>query len=177
MRVWLGIRHLGRMVAATVAVSTVGLGLASAPVAAAAGVSVAPSTASPGGAVVISGSIPTMGAGSCPTGDGATIISLAALFPPDGFGPQVPRDASGAFRVTYTVPSSTRAGSYTVGVRCGGANVGVGATLNVITGAPGAGLGGASRAGNPLPWMAGGLAAAGVGFALVLARRRSCQKR
>jgi hypothetical protein len=170
------LRHLGPIAAAVVAASTAIVGLEVAPAAAAASISVTPSTAAPGGTVVISGSIPTTGTQSCVAGDAPTITSVAALFPPDGFGPQAPRGTSGDFHVSYTIPSSTPAGSYTLGARCGGGNVGVSTTLTVLTGAPGAGLGGASRAGgDSAPWIAGGLAAgaAGAGIALAAARRRA----
>lgn len=172
-----GLGRLGRLVAAAVVVSATGIGLAASPAAAAAAISVTPSTAAPGGTVTISGSIPTTGTPSCAPGDSVTVTSLAALFPPDGFGPQAPRGASGSFQLSYTIPSSTPAGSYTVGMRCGGGNVGVSATLTVLSGAPSAGLGGASRAGgNTAPWIAGGLAAAAVGAGIGIAatrRRRS----
>lgn len=152
------------------------------PAAAAASVSVSPSTVTAGGAVTISGSIPTSGTVSCPPGDAAIITSIASLFPPDGFGPQAVRNVSGAFSVSYTVPASTPAGNYSLGLRCGGGNVGVGTSLTVMaqvqatpSGAPSAGLGGASRAGGDEGgWIAAGTAAGGmaVGAAAVLGLRR-----
>jgi hypothetical protein len=68
-----------------------------------------------------------------------TIVSTASLFPPDGFGPSATRDASGAFSVSYRVPSTTAAGTYDIGLRCGGGNVGVTASLivtNAVTAQP-----------------------------------------
>lgn len=180
MKVSCELGHLGRIAATAVVMCTAGVVVAAAPAAAAAIISVTPSTTASGGTLVISGSIPTTGAQSCAAGDAATITSLAALFPPDGFGPQTPRGASGDFRVSYTIPSSTPAGSYSLGVRCGGANVGVSTTLNVLTGAPSAGLGGASRAGgDPVLWIVGGLAAgaAGAGIGVVATRRRRSSQR
>src|SRR5438132_12571389 len=50
---------------------------------------------------------------------------LDTLFPPDGFGPTAARDSHGAFALTYTVPTSTPAGTYQIGARCGGGNIGV----------------------------------------------------
>lgn len=105
---------------------------AAAPVAAAGStISVTPSSVAAGGTVTVSGSIPTSGAGSCAAGDGVTLTSTETLFPQGGFGPTATRSASGAFSVTYLVPSSTPAGTYTIGMRCGGGNVGITATLTV----------------------------------------------
>ena len=93
---------------------------------------VSPSSIAPGGTVTISGSVPVTGAASCPAGDPAQLTSIADLFPPDGFGPQAPRDATGAFRTGYTVPPTTKPGTYTIVVRCGGANTGIAANLRII---------------------------------------------
>lgn len=94
--------------------------------------SVAPSATSPGGSVTFSGVVPVTGAASCPSGDSAQLTATVALFPPDGFGPQAARDSNGAFRATYTVPATTPVGTYAVAVRCGGANTGVSANLQVV---------------------------------------------
>jgi hypothetical protein len=110
-----------------------------------ASISVSPSTVSAGGTVHFSGSIPVK---KCPASDGATVTAEAALFPPDGFGPTAPRDSNGRFAVDYTVPTSTPAGTYTVGLRCGGGNVGVGASLTVTPvpiGGPSTGAGGTAH--------------------------------
>jgi hypothetical protein len=128
---------------ALVAAGTVALSLATPPVAAAASptaaivqaqarLSVRPHKVHPGGHVLITGLIPTSGPQSCPAGDQAIPTSSAALFPPDGFGPAAPRSSSGRFRIRYAVPSSTPPGTYLIGVRCGGGNVGVSATLRVV---------------------------------------------
>lgn len=137
-------------------------------------ISVSPSTVSPGGTVHISGSVSIQG---CPQSDDATITDSSALFPPDGFGPSVPRNSSGDFATDYTVPTSTPPGSYTLGVRCGGGNVGVSAQLHVVTpsGAPQTGMGGAEHR-SSVPWTAIGigflvLAGVLVGFRRRLARR------
>jgi hypothetical protein len=98
---------------------------------AAARISVSPSTVSSGGSVVFSGRVPTRGLQSCPSQDPAVLTSTAALFPPDGIGPQAHRNSRGVFRISYTVPRSTPHGKYVVGVRCGGGDVGVHATLKV----------------------------------------------
>jgi hypothetical protein len=94
--------------------------------------SVQPSRTHPSGHVVIAGLVPTSGSQSCPAEDPAVLTSTAALFPPDGFGPAAPRSASGQFKVKYVVPSSTPPGTYVIGVRCGGGNTGLSATLRVV---------------------------------------------
>ena len=110
---------------------------------ASASINVSPSAAPAGSTVHISGSIPVK---KCPASDGATITSDSALFPPDGFGPTATRDSQGTFAVDYTVPTSTPPGSYTLGLRCGGGNVGVSATLTVTpAGGPETGAGGAAH--------------------------------
>ena len=96
---------------------------------AAASISVDPSTASPGDSVTISGNVPTDG---CPASDAAQLTSTSDLFPPDGFGPQATRDASGNFSTNYAIPASTPLGAYGIGVRCGGGNVGISANLTVV---------------------------------------------
>jgi hypothetical protein len=149
--------------------------------AATASISVSPATVAVGGRVTISGVVPTTGSPSCAPGDTADLVSTAGLFPPDGFGPQATRSSIGAFSVTYQVPISTSAGGYSIGIRCGGGNVGVSAHLTVTrqvqrvpTGAPQAGLGGASRTGAPLGWIAlGALAAVLASLCMALSLRRS----
>jgi hypothetical protein len=91
-------------------------------------ISVRPAVVAAGHPVRISGSTPVS---DCPADDAAILTSTADLFPPDGFGPVVPRDSSGAFSVVYRVPTTTPAGTYQIGFRCGGGNVGVFATLRV----------------------------------------------
>jgi hypothetical protein len=108
-------------------------------------ISVTPTSVPAGGTVHVSGSIPVK---RCPASDGATVTGEAALFPPDGFGPTTARDPNGDFALDYTVPTSTPAGSYDVGLRCGGANVGVSASLTVTAvplGGPETGAGGTAH--------------------------------
>ncbi len=95
-----------------------------------------PASAHPGDGVTIAGLVPTTGTIFCPATDATRLTSTAPLFPPDGLGPQVPRDATGNFHVTYTIPATTPPGKYTVGVRCGGGNVSVTATIQVTATAP-----------------------------------------
>jgi len=158
------------LLGAVVAASATAMLLAAPAYAAKPSISVSPSTVAAGSTVHISGSIPVK---KCPASDGATVTGEAALFPPDGFGPTATRDSSGDFALDYVVPTSTPAGTYTVGLRCGGGNVGVGASLTVTpvpAGGPAAGAGGA--AGHSLSFWtlfgAGCLVLAG----LVLALRR-----
>ena len=131
-------------------------------------ISVSPSVVAAGGTVRITGSVNPQG---CPTSDSAIPVATDSLFPPDGFGPATARDSQGAFALNYTVPTSTPAGTYQVGLRCGGGNVGVTASLRVIAdpiGGPAAGAGGTAH-GSPRVWTligAGWLLTAGVLIAL-----------
>jgi hypothetical protein len=132
-------------------------------------ISVSPSTVAPGGTVQITGSIP---AKLCPASDSAIPVATADLFPPDGFGPEAARDSKGAFALSYTVPTSTPAGIYQIGVRCGGGLVGVTAELKVTAvpvGAPATGAGGSAHAASQRWILLGCLAMAG---ALVALRHR-----
>jgi hypothetical protein len=86
--------------------------------------------------VSFSGVVPTSGTPSCSPGP-VTLTSVAALFPPDGFGPQATRSASGAFQVNFHVGAATPPGTYSIGVRCGGGNVGISTTLRVTGGQQG----------------------------------------
>jgi hypothetical protein len=94
-------------------------------------IKVTPTSALPGATVTITGVAPTTGTVFCPSGDTTQLTSTAALFPPDGVGPQLQRSASGAFQATYVIPSTTSPGTYTVGVRCAGANLVTKTTLQV----------------------------------------------
>ena len=96
-------------------------------------ITVSPTSAHPGDAIAISGLVPTTGTAACPSGDAVVLTSTAALFGPDGTGPQATRDASGNFGITYKIPGSTPTGSYTIGMRCGGGNVGIQTALQVTT--------------------------------------------
>ena len=109
------------LLGAVVAASATAMLLAAPAYAAKPSISVSPYTVAAGSTVHISGSIPVK---KCPASDGATVTGEAALFPPDGFGPTATRDSSGDFALDYVVPTSTPAGTYTVGLRCGGGNVG-----------------------------------------------------
>lgn len=157
-------------IGAVVAASAAAMFVAAPAYAAKPSISVSPSTVSAGSTVHISGSIPVK---KCAASDGATVTGEAALFPPDGFGPTATRDASGDFALDYLVPTSTPAGTYSVGLRCGGGNVGVSASLTVTPvpgGGPATGAGGTT--GHSTFWTvfgAGCLVLAGLALAL---RRR-----
>jgi len=161
------------LVGATVAATAVAMLVAAPAYAKSASVSVSPSTVAAGGTVHISGSIPVK---KCPASDGATVTSEAALFPPDGFGPTATRDSSGDFAIDYTVPASTTPGTYTVGLRCGGGNVGVGASLTVVpSGGPATGAGGASGT-SAGAWTVIGAACLVLAGLVMVARRRIARR-
>jgi hypothetical protein len=133
------------LISAAVATSAAMLIAAPAYPAKKASISVSPTSVPAGGTVHISGSIPVT---RCPASDGATVTGESGLFPPDGFGPTATRDSNGDFALDYTVPTSTPAGTYDVGLRCGGANVGVAASLTVSAvplGGPETGAGGTAH--------------------------------
>jgi hypothetical protein len=121
-------RSVSRVVGSVLVVIVVLLATATT-ASASANISVDPTTASPGDSVTIAGNVPTDG---CPADDAAQLTSTAELFPPDGFGPPAGRDASGNFSIQYAVPASTQVGTYSIGVRCGGGNVGISAELEIV---------------------------------------------
>ena len=163
-------RLAGAGVAATVALLVViAAGPAYAGQNASGSIFVSPSDVPAGGTVHITGSVDPQG---CPTSDSAIPTSDDSLFPGDGFGPATARNSQGAFALDYTVPTSTPAGTYQIGLRCGGGNVGVFASLQVDPiGGPATGAGGTAHR-SSLPWTvlgAGCLLLAGV---VVAVRRR-----
>ncbi len=90
-----------------------------------------------GATITISGMVSPSSA--CPGGTPVQLTSTPAsgttnLFP-GGLGPQVPRDAAGNFKATFTIPAATPVGSYTIGVRCGSAAAVANQTL-MVTAAP-----------------------------------------
>jgi len=107
-------------------------------------ITVSPASVPAGGTVSFSGVVPTSGTPSCAPGP-ATLTDSSALFPPAGFGPQAARNAIGRFHVTFHVSASTPPGTYSVGIRCGGGNVGVAASLTVTRARPAAPVGGMPR--------------------------------
>jgi hypothetical protein len=162
MRGFTNLRRAGIAIALAAVSGAIAPMLASAPTyAAGASVSASPSSVPAGGTVRFSGSVPTS---SC--SGPVTVTDSSALFQPDGFGPQAPLSSSGAFQVNFRVPTSTPPGTYSVGLRCGGGNVGVSTSLRVTSqvpavpsGAPQAGEGGASQGGHATGWIAGGVIA------------------
>ncbi len=123
-------RRIAGRAAGAVAVMALALCAQMSVASAAPSITVSPSSAAPASTVTIAGNVPSTGTPSCPS-DPVQLVSTAALFPGDGFGPQVTRDASGDFHTDYVIPATTPAGSYSIGLRCGGANVGITATLHV----------------------------------------------
>jgi hypothetical protein len=158
-------------VAATVAVLMVAGGPAYAGQNANGSISVSPSVVPAGGTARITGSVEPQG---CPTSDSAIPESTDALFPPDGFGPATARNSQGAFALDYTVPTSTPAGTYQIGLRCGGGSVGVTASLQVIAdpiGGPATGAGGTAHEPSVLWTMSGAGCLLLAGIAVAVRRR------
>jgi hypothetical protein len=131
-------RHTATRVAGAFAVTVVAFFMQASAASAGPSITVSPSSAPQGGPVVISGNVPVSGTPSCASGDPAQLTSTADLFPPDGLGPQAARDTSGNFSTNYTIPASTPVDSYSIGLRCGGGNVGIGTTLQVTALTPAA---------------------------------------
>ena len=162
------------LIGATTAASAAALLIAAPAYAKSASVSVSPSTVPAGAIVHISGSIPVK---KCPVSDGATVTGEAALFPPDGFGPTATRESDGSFAIDYTVPASTPPGVYTVGLRCGGGNVGVGASLTVApSGGPATGAGGAAKS-STSAWTAMGVSSLLLAGLAIVVRRRVAHRK
>jgi hypothetical protein len=107
------------------------------------------------------------------------------LFPPGGSGPPADRTAGGAFWIRYTVPNSTPASDYPIGVRCGGRDAGVHATLRVIdhvagftSSAPQTGPEAANTSAERARWQViGGALIIGVGAFLAIAQLQPKRRR
>jgi hypothetical protein len=129
---------------------------------------VSPSDVPAGGTVHITGSVDPQG---CPPSTPAIPVSTGDLFP-GSFGPAMTRNSQGAFALDYTVPTSTPAGTYQIGLRCGGGNVGVFASLQVDpSGGPATGAGGTAHR-SSLPWTVLGAGCLLLAGAVVAVRRR-----
>jgi len=102
------LRSAGAVVAAATVV--VALSAAGATAVTKSSISVSPASVQRGGTVVIYGAVPNSGDRACMADNDVILTSTSGLFPGDGFGPHVPRDASGAFRHRYTIPLSTPPG-------------------------------------------------------------------
>lgn len=155
--------------AATMAVLVLGTGRAYAGQNANASITVTPSVVAAGSVVHITGFVNPQ---VCPAPGGAVLTG--ALFPGATFGPQVDRNSQGAFDLAFTVPTSTPAGTFDIGLRCGGANTGVTTTLQVTAapaGAPATGAGGTAH-GSPVPWTLLGVCCLVFAAALAVVRRR-----
>jgi hypothetical protein len=135
----------------------------------AASINVAPSTVVPGDNVRLSGDILAGGTPGCDVSAGVTLISeaFAGLGEFAGVGAvNLPVDATGHFDSTVTLSTSLAAGTYSIGGRCGGGNIGVSANL-VVGALPPTGLGIAVK-----PWIAGASTVFAVGLAMLAMTRR-----
>ena len=104
--------------------------------ASAATITVSPSSVAVGGQVTVSGDVLANGTPGCQVPGDVTLISEAfnGLGEFAGVGAvTAPADASGNFTVTVTLPATTAAGTYDISGRCGGGNLGVSATLTVVS--------------------------------------------
>ena len=102
----------------------------------AASINVSPSTVAPGGNVRLSGDILADGVPGCDVTGTVTLISdaFAGLGEFAGVGAvDLPLDSTGHFDSTVTLSASVGAGTYEIGGRCGGGNIGVSATIVVRT--------------------------------------------
>ena len=155
-------------VAATVAVLVVAGGPAYAGQNANGSIFVSPTEVPAGGTVHITGSADPQ---TCPASDSAIPTSSDDLFP-GSFGPATPRNSQGAFALDYTVPASLPPGTYQLGLRCGGGNVGVLALLQVDpAGGPATGAGGTAHDTSP-PWTMFGAGCLLLAGGMVAVRRR-----
>ena len=135
-------------------------------------INVSPTAVTAGGSVHLSGDV-LAGGGTpgCGVPGTVTLISdaFAGLGEFAGVGAvDLPVDATGHFDSTVTLDGSVAAGTYTIGGRCGGGNLGVEATLTV---------GGLAPTGPPLAvvrWVGGisALVVLGVAMVAVCGRRR-----
>ena len=102
----------------------------------AASINVSPSTVAPGGDVRLSGDILADGTPGCDVTGTVTLISDAfvGLGEFAGVGAvDLPLDATGHFDSTVTLSASVAPGTYSIGGRCGGGNLGV--TASIVVGA------------------------------------------
>ena len=117
-----------------------------------------------GSVVVVSGDTTAPGGQHCAAGDSVTLISkvFAGHAQFAGVGAVItPVDATGHYRVTVRVLTVVPVGTYTITARCGGANLGVEATLTV-SGLPRTGASSEREAGLALALLlVGGAAIAG----------------
>jgi hypothetical protein len=114
-----------------IAVAVVG---ATALPASAATITVSPTSVTPGATVTVSGDVLANGTRACAAGNDVTLVSnaFAGLGEFAGQGAvTAPVDTTGHFSKSVTLTSSVPAGTYPISGRCGGANLGVQATLTV----------------------------------------------
>ena len=100
----------------------------------AASINVAPTTVVPGDNVRLTGDVLAGGTPGCDVSGGVTLISeaFAGLDEFAGVGAvNLPVDSTGHFDSTVTLSATVVPGTYSIGGRCGGGNLGVSATLVV----------------------------------------------
>jgi hypothetical protein len=115
-------------------VAIVGIMVASPGLVSAASINATPSTVVPGDTVRLSGDILIDGAPGCDVTGTVTLISeaFAGLDEFAGVGAvYLTLDATGHFDSTVTLSASVATGTYSIGGRCGGGNLGVSATIVV----------------------------------------------
>jgi hypothetical protein len=106
--------------------------------ASAATLAVSPTTVPTGGQVTVSGDVLNNGQAGCTVPGPVTLISAAftGLGEFAGTGATTAQaDAGGSFSTTVTLDASVGPGTYDISARCGGGNLGVTATLTVVTAA------------------------------------------
>ena len=103
--------------------------------AAAATITVSPSSVAAGGQVTVSGDVLANGQPGCTVPGQVTLISPAFVGLGEFAGTPATTaqaDAAGSFSTTVTLSPSVNPGTYDISGRCGGGNLGVSATLTVV---------------------------------------------
>lgn len=117
-------------------------------------INVAPTSVPVGGTVTVAGSTLLGGHSGCPGATTVTLIS-GAFAGQGSFQNQdveAPIDANGSFSVDAKILPGVTPGTFTITGRCGGANMGVEATLTVTgPGQPATGVQPATAGGPPIP--------------------------
>ena len=137
-----------------------------------------PNTVTIGGTLTLSGDVLVNGTlAGCPPPD--TVILISGAFPGNDYGPgqgavRIPVDSTGHFTGTVVVNPSAGPGTYTIGGRCGGGNIGVDARVTV-TGLPRTGGSFGPLSDGQAVVVGSGLVLAGVA-ALAFARRHQGSK-
>jgi LPXTG-motif cell wall-anchored protein len=161
------VRHLTTLAVGLLAALSV-----SSPTAQAASIVVSPTTVAPGGTVRLSGDTLVGGTPGCGAPSHVLLVSEAFVGLGEFAGTgavDLPVDATGHFDSTVTLSPTVAEGTYLIGGRCGGSNIGVSATLE-IKNLPATGQGIAVW---PTVAMAAGLVLSGLALLMVRRRHRS----